>query len=92
MAQLENAASITFNCDLTLLKGVIDEDGNAILIDEAKNHKDWKKAIIRLANDPALVKQLQTNLSRDICPKYNLTTVTEQRAEFYKKIIEDKKK
>ena len=83
----------TIDLKPAILKGgVIDEDGNAILIDEAKNHKDWKKAIIRLANDPALVKQLQTNLSRDICPKYNLTTVTEQRAEFYKKIIEDKKK
>lgn len=67
--------------------GGIDPEGNAILIDENRNHKDWKKAIIRLVKSPELVKQLQDNLAKDVCDEYNLVNVTKKRAQFYKDAV-----
>lgn len=67
--------------------GDIDKTGNAILIDETKNHKDWSKAIEKLVKNPELVQLLKDNLRDSICEKYNLKTQTEQRALFYTEII-----
>jgi glycosyltransferase involved in cell wall biosynthesis len=67
--------------------GTINPEGNAILIDEAKNHKDWAKAIIRLAKNPELITTLKENLAKTIRPKYNMETLSGERAEFYKSII-----
>ena len=66
--------------------GNINPDGNAILIDRNKAHKDWAKTIERLVKHPEYVKMLQDNLYRDFHEKYDLRNVTAQRAEFYKKI------
>ena len=63
--------------------GAINPEGNAILVDETKNHKDWKKNIIRLVKNPELVKQLQDNLAKDVCKKYDLRKITDERANFY---------
>lgn len=63
--------------------GLIDSEGNAILIDENRNHKDWKKALEKLVKNPELVKQLQDNLYNDIHEKYDLKNVTAYRAELY---------
>ena len=71
--------------------GIINNDGNAILINENKNHKDWRKAVIKLVTNPDLVKTLQDNISKDLCEKYDLRKITEERAEFYKKITNNKK-
>ena len=68
--------------------GAINPNGNAILIEETKNHKDWKKAIIRLVKNPELVTQLQKNLAKDVCEKYDLKNVTKDRADFYKACVE----
>lgn len=67
--------------------GVTDPTGNALLVDETRNHKDWAKFVDKLANDPALVKQLQDNLYESVHEKYDLRNVTRDRAEFYKSII-----
>lgn len=67
--------------------GEIDPDGNAILIDRNKSHKDWAKTVERLVKHPEYVKMLQDNLYRDYHEKYDLHTVTKQRAEFYKEIV-----
>ncbi len=71
--------------------GEIDTEGNAILIDEKRGHKDWTKAIEKLVKHPEYVKLLQDNLYRDFHEKYNLKNITRNRAEFYRKIIKDKK-
>lgn len=71
--------------------GTINKEGNAILIDEAKNHKDWAKTVKRLVENPDLVKMLQDNLYNDIHEKYDLKTITAQRAEFYKESVEKAK-
>ena len=67
--------------------GEVDTDGNAILIDENRAHKDWAKAIEKLVKHPEYVKMLQDNLYRDFHEKYDLSTVARNRAEFYREII-----
>ena len=67
--------------------GIINPEGNAILIDESKNHKDWAKYVIKLAKNPELITMLRDNLAKTIKPKYNMETLSDQRAEFYKSIV-----
>ena len=67
--------------------GTIDPEGNALLVDETRNHKDWAKYVEKLINSPELVKQLQDNLYRDVHEKYDLANVTKDRVEFYKSIV-----
>ena len=66
--------------------GKINEDGNCLLVDSRKNHKDWVKYINKLAENPDMVKKLQDNLSKYITERYSLEAVCKQRVEFYKKI------
>ena len=67
--------------------GEIDPDGNAILIDKVRCHKDWAKAVEKLVKHPEYVKMLQDNLYRDFHEKYDLRNVTKRRAEWYREII-----
>jgi glycosyltransferase involved in cell wall biosynthesis len=67
--------------------GEIDETGNCILIDPVKKHKEWRKAIIKLANNPEYIKLLSNNLYETVKDKYNIENVTKTRAEWYKSII-----
>ena len=66
--------------------GEINENGNALLVDSKRNHKDWVKYITKCVKDPSLVEMMKKNLKRDICEKYDLKNVTIDRADFYKKI------
>ncbi len=72
--------------------GGINENGNAILIDTRKNHKDWYKSLKKLNEDPSLVDLLSNNLYNTVKDKYHINTVTKTRAEFYKTIVKDNKK
>lgn len=67
--------------------GIINKEGNALLVDEGRNHKDWQKYIIKIVRDPELLKQLQDNLYESVHEKFDLRNVTVDRAEFYKKIV-----
>lgn len=67
--------------------GEIDEEGTCVLIDPSKAHKDWRKAIIKLANHPEYIEMLQKNLHNAVKDKYNIENVTKTRAEWYKSII-----
>lgn len=66
--------------------GGIDETGNAILIDERKNHKDWVKAVEKLVKNPELVTLLQNNIYDSLHEKFDLSNVTTNRANWYKEI------
>jgi len=72
--------------------GNINENGNAILIDTHKNHKDWYKALKKLKDNPELVELLSNNLYNTVKDRYHIDTVTSKRAEFYQTIIKDTKK
>ena len=49
--------------------GEIDEEGNCILIDPAKKHKDWAKAIKKLVNNTEYITLLQNNMYEHIKDK-----------------------
>jgi glycosyltransferase involved in cell wall biosynthesis len=67
--------------------GIINPEGNVILVDSRKNHKDWLKYVVKLVKDRELLQQLQTNLNKMVLEKYDLRKITKERAEFYKTII-----
>jgi len=71
--------------------GTINPEGNALLVDDTKNGKNWFRYIKLLINNPDLVKQLQDNLYNDVHEKYDLRNVTAQRAELYKTFIQEHK-
>jgi len=70
--------------------GIINKEGNALLVDESKNHKDWQKYIVKIVREPELLKQLQDNLYNSVHEKFDLRNVTVDRANFYKKIVNEK--
>lgn len=67
--------------------GKINENGNCLLVDSRKNHKDWAKYINKLAEDKEMLHKLQKNLHDYITERYSLANVCKQRAEFYKKLV-----
>lgn len=62
-------------------------DGNALLVDENRNHSDWAKYIEKLLKNPNMVKDLGERLYETVKHKYDLNVVTRNRAEFYKEIL-----
>ncbi len=72
--------------------GGFEEDGNGILIDTGKNHKDWYASIKKLIQNPDVVKQLQDNLHETVKDTYSLNKVTEERRELYLNLVGVKEK
>jgi glycosyltransferase involved in cell wall biosynthesis len=62
-------------------------DGNAMLVEENRNHSDWAKFIEKLVKNPNLAKDMGERLYETVKDKYDLNIVTKARAEFYKSII-----
>lgn len=62
-------------------------DGNALLVDENRNHSDWAKYIEKLLKNPNMVKDMGERLYETVKDKYDLNVVTKQRAEFYKSLL-----
>ena len=62
-------------------------DGNALLVDDHKNHSDWAKNIKKLVDNPNMITDLGERLYETVKDKYDLNVVTKTRAEFYKSLI-----
>ena len=62
-------------------------EGNAMLVDENRNHSDWAKYIEKLVKNPNLVKDMGERLYETVKDVYDLKTITKNRAEYYKSII-----
>jgi glycosyltransferase involved in cell wall biosynthesis len=62
-------------------------DGNAMLVDERRNHSDWSKYIEKLIKNPNMAKDMGERLYETVKDKYDLNNVTKDRAQFYKSII-----
>jgi glycosyltransferase involved in cell wall biosynthesis len=62
-------------------------DGNALLVDENRNHSDWAKYIEKLVKNPNLIKDMGERLYETVKDVYDLKVITKNRAEFYKSII-----
>lgn len=67
--------------------GKINEDGNALLVESSKNHKQWAKYIKKLVENPDMVKKLQENLYNTVKDTYSLETVAKDRANKYLEIM-----
>jgi glycosyltransferase involved in cell wall biosynthesis len=63
-----------------------DENGNGILIETNKNHKDWYKFIKKLILEPELVQQLSENLHNTVKNLYSVGAVSDSRRDLYKKL------
>jgi glycosyltransferase involved in cell wall biosynthesis len=62
-------------------------DGNALLVDETRNHSDWAKNIKKLVDNPNMITDLGEKLYETVKDTYDLNNVTRTRAEFYKSLI-----
>jgi glycosyltransferase involved in cell wall biosynthesis len=62
-------------------------DGNALLVNENRNHSDWAKYIEKLVKNPNMVKDMGERLYETVKDKYDLNNVTKDRASFYKSVI-----
>ena len=61
-------------------------DGNALLVDEGRNHSDWAKYIKKLVKNPSWAEDLGERLYETVKDTYDLNVVTKTRAEIYKTI------
>lgn len=66
--------------------GILNDEGNCVLIEPSKKHKDWAKAIKKLVANPDLITLLQNNLHEFVKDRYDINKVTEKRAKWYKEI------
>ena len=67
--------------------GGINPKGNSLLVSSSKNHKQWHQHMKRLINNPNMVKDLGEKLYETVKDKYSLSTVSKNRVEFFKSII-----
>lgn len=79
-----------YQIDLVNLLGKnnkINDDGNALLVDCNKNHKQWAKYIKYLVENPEMINKLKENLKKTVTKTYSLEEVCKNRVEFYKNIV-----
>jgi glycosyltransferase involved in cell wall biosynthesis len=62
-------------------------DGNALLVDENRNHSDWDKFIRKLNDNRNFAKDLGERLYETVKDRYDLNIVTKNRAEWYRSIV-----
>lgn len=63
--------------------GVFNDNGNALLVDPIKNHKQWNQYAKKLIENKNLRTDLGERLYETVSVKYNLNNVTKNRAEIY---------
>ena len=66
--------------------GELTKNGNALLVDPNKNHKDWAKNMKRLIENPTLIKEMGERLYETVKDKYSLRKVSNDRVEFLKNL------
>ena len=62
-------------------------DGNALLVDENRNHSDWAKYIKKLVQNPNMIVDMGERLYETVKDTYDLKNVSKERAEWYKTIV-----
>lgn len=67
--------------------GGINPNGNCLLVDPAKNHKNWTKYAKMLIDNPQMVKDLGEKLYETVKDKYDLNNVTKTRSEIYLNLL-----
>ena len=67
--------------------GVFNKNGNSLLVNPKRNHKDWAKNMKRLIENPNMIEDLGERLYETLKDKYSLKKVCQDRVEFFKSII-----
>ena len=67
--------------------GEYDPNGNCLLVDTSKNHKQWVKYAKKLLDNPEMVKDLGEKLYNTVKDKYNLNNVTKTRSSIYESLF-----
>jgi len=67
--------------------GKLNDNGNALLVNPRRNHKDWAKHMKRLVENPNMIEDLGNRLYETVKDKYSLKKVCQDRVEFFKSII-----
>jgi glycosyltransferase involved in cell wall biosynthesis len=67
--------------------GEFENNGNSLLVDLNKNHKDWVKYAKRLVNNPSLVEDLGEKLFETVSKKFDLNLVSKERLLIYKNLL-----
>lgn len=78
-----------YNIDLisAVDNGVFNNNGNSLLVNSKRNHKDWAKHMKRLIENPNMIEDLGERLYETVKYKYSLKKVCQDRVEFFKSII-----
>lgn len=77
----------TIDLKNTIKEGKFLNDGNALLVPQNKNHKQWYKYMKLLIENPNMIEDLGNRLYETVKDKYSLVTVSKNRTEFFKTII-----
>ena len=67
--------------------GNFNSNGNALLVNPKRNHKEWAKHMKRLIENPNLIEDMGNRLYETVKDKYSLRKVCKDRVEFFKSII-----
>ena len=68
-------------------EGKFNDKGNALLVNEKRNHKDWAKQMKRLVDNPNMIEDLGNRLYETVKDTYSLKKVCNDRVQFFKSII-----
>lgn len=77
--------------DFGIYSELIEDGVNGILIPSKKNDKEWYKAMRKVINDKDYRETLANNLHDFVIKNYHIKKVTEDRVNFYKQIVKEKK-
>jgi glycosyltransferase involved in cell wall biosynthesis len=67
--------------------GNFNSNGNALLVNPKRNHKDWAKHMKRLIDNPNMIEDMGNRLYETVKDKYSLRKTCQDRVEFFKSII-----
>lgn len=70
--------------------GKVTEDGNAMLVDVNKNHKQWLKHITTLVRNPEYINIIGERLYNTVKDTYSIENTTKIRRDFYHQICDKK--
>jgi glycosyltransferase involved in cell wall biosynthesis len=81
-----NVGPYTIDLKHTLKNGEFG-DGNALLVDEHRNHSDWAKYMKKLIENPNYAYDLGQRLYETVKDTYDLNKVTKDRSDLYKSLL-----
>ena len=70
---------------------IINDSGNALLVNTKRNNKDWYKNIKRLIKNPEIITDLSERLYETVMDTYSINAVTTKRRNLYKRLLKNNK-